>query len=1013
MDFSQIDAIVTENLKNGTTNADTLYYLEKIDDPETFSFARQVLSGTEYSDNLAFYSLKVIDRALLRESYSWNVDYFLEISEWMLLIFYNQIDRYISSEYLFRIFVKTYSNLVKLGWHISSQFQNFFLVFQHFFEGSNHHLAGGLALCAGIVEEITHIHKLDTAQLAQFKQTTMLNCFLLAIDTLKRVCNVGSSLPANSTSDDVSMVIQYSLDLIRSCLSSGNQPGSSFSNDNDNLKIEKFVVDIPQNWTDFSLFSDLVVLIYTIYCQNFLQKECLQILTYVAAIKSRERSQNDTVQIFENLNNVIIQIITTNLTKEDSDVVYNLILLVVRTNISIFPIAIKFENYPNLVSAVGQLTSELLTTDQLNNNDDIILNIFKFWFPIINNGFTKNDDNNPFDEFLDITQQITKQYYLLINSYIEENVKTAVQTIFPDNTLKNVPPLIEEIAKMGYCNVDEFYPYLFQESEALISTFAANPTDPIIEAKLCVYHTSFVVPINTKKYVQYSCQSHIINFIIFTQSFLSQNTTGPLLCEQVVIFLINQLYKKIIQNNIGQCMDLPQEVYAETNLRTTFDLISLALSRLFLSLRIFAAEPEIVASAIDVLREFTETADSLAKNYIYQILLGENDQPGLVNFEDMDSIAFIGYPKNKHSRFVFFKILGSILNNHQDHPKMEQLIESINQRFVLFSENPDEAEGQGLLIDIRGFFNSTTVDANYQFFFNWFYPDYIAILQDSVKQFPSLLIPFLKFLNEFVNNTKSRISFHQHSANGLKMFKTAAQTLIYFFTETSPTSEEKKGLTYAMKIMELILNDKFSNIGALEVYQDPILNDLFEAFLKYMAQIDILPLLMHQKTLVVLICLLNCVFRFIDYFLKIDQSFILAALKICSQANSTYEQVYMVKTYQVIGWITDYLVANQDNPVVAQLIIDANPIYDEILFMLEGIIFSSDATSKLQYQVLSIMTNVVKMHPPSWPQVRHKLSLFLQNIKTSKDKSYRQEISECMTQLLELDLSNSQSETPA
>jgi hypothetical protein len=226
--------------------------------------------------------------------------------------------------------------------------------------------------------------------------------------------------------------------------------------------------------------------------------------------------------------------------------------------------------------------------------------------------------------------------------------------------------------------------------------------------------------------------------------------------------------------------------------------------------------------------------------------------------------------------------------------------------------------------------------------------------------------------------------FENHSANGLKMFKTAAASLIHFFTalrrpEGSTDANvhaNAKPFTYAMKIMEIILTNQFSNIGALEVYDDPTLNNLFVEFLHVARETDLIAILRFPKTGSCLMKLLCCLFdRFMTHIVDIDWQFLPMALRICALSNADTDRPDVESAFKIITHITQFCTENEGTEV-GKLLYEATPdIYNQILKMLEEMIFKY--TQSRNYEITTVMANVLKMRPTMWPEVRDRLSLFL------------------------------------
>jgi hypothetical protein len=461
---------------------------------------------------------------------------------------------------------------------------------------------------------------------------------------------------------------------------------------------------------------------------------------------------------------------------------------------------------------------------------------------------------------------------------------------------------------------------------------------------------------------------------------LVEEGRGSQRMEAIVLFLISQCSKSFLIHSAHSTADvhtfITQHRFAY---RTVNDVLSLFFRRTMLSLRVFGTDCSIVDRAIDTLILYLpgESTESFHANTATAI---KSDIAELLDFEDEEQFAFLELPENRRSRVKFYQMMGQLISQEQRwHPKLFQFSAIVDAKLATLREAPNEALAAGLLLDIRGLFLGVTTRYTYEDLFHWFHPGAVELLQQAVLTFPALQPLFLKFLVEFVSNRKSRIMFEPHSANGLKMFKAAAGALIHFFRTidgASTAADNHRPVTDAIRIMEIILTNQFSCIGALEVYNDTTLTDLFVEFLRLARESDIAALLAFPKTASALMKLLCCLFDlFLAQVVEIDPTFVTLALNICAQANTSTGRSDVESSFAVISEITDFCVAMEGTEIGQRLWEHTRDVYNRILRMLEEMVFRY--TQKINYEVTSLMASVLRMRPAAWPEVRHRLSFFL------------------------------------
>jgi hypothetical protein len=240
------------------------------------------------------------------------------------------------------------------------------------------------------------------------------------------------------------------------------------------------------------------------------------------------------------------------------------------------------------------------------------------------------------------------------------------------------------------------------------------------------------------------------------------------------------------------------------------------------------------------------------------------------------------------------------------------------------------------------------------------------------------------------------------------MFKYVAGALTAIFgqlEEHRPWSDDQyKYFTYGIRVMELVLTCPSSNIGALEVYGDPTLQDLFTAFWRAARVVDLQTLAQRPKPAAHLMQLINCVVReFIDQIVAIDSSFLHFALIFtvswCRQGrdkayNPGVDSFRIV--LEIIRKITYFCLENAETEHGRILCESTRMVYDDILVMLEETVLTGVSGAKWNYDITDVMVCISKMKPSYWPQVKHKLGILLGMVC---DKNHRDNIN----RLLELD----------
>ncbi len=106
-----------------------------------------------------------------------------------------------------------------------------------------------------------------------------------------------------------------------------------------------------------------------------------------------------------------------------------------------------------------------------------------------------------------------------------------------------------------------------------------------------------------------------------------------------------------------------------------------------------------------------------------------------------------------------------------------------------------------LFRDLRGFIEPIQSRRNFILFFNWFYPDYMPIVQRAIEAWspdPSTYV-LLKFFSELVYNKSQRLNLDVSSPNGVLLFRDASQIICSYGRQAVAQHVRDENKKYATK----------------------------------------------------------------------------------------------------------------------------------------------------------------------------------------------------------------------
>lgn len=498
--------------------------------------------------------------------------------------------------------------------------------------------------------------------------------------------------------------------------------------------------------------------------------------------------------------------------------------------------------------------------------------------------------------------------------------------------------------------------------------------------------------------------SGIFNLFKVTSDLIQNGFTCNVYMEEIILFLITKFIASALINH-RSIINFPEIVAENTGIQNSDDLNILFTHRIIASISTFYNNDRIFSLCIDAITTWKYSEAIPNKTTFIKELLD-------VYSSQLDQIFDSLQSKYIRVRFheAIVQIISSINSNDSSDSETESQIfdtffQGLSQRYELLREDPNEELALGLLLDLRGIVSGTSQNKTYTLAFNFIFP-YLELFHQMALEYSSLVIPYLEFLAEFTDKKNGRIFFPPHSSNGLKLAKASMLFCIAFF-ENAPRSldQSSNGILYTITIMDHILDNEYSNLGAMIAYNDPILAQLFTSFLDFAHVVDFNEIVRYPDHLVQIIHLMICLFtHFSNFIVDIDISFLETGLIICTYSDDTRNLAHLKDTFKVISSITDCCVKLQGTEKGQELFDNTRDTFANVLRMLENCImkmrFKISVKRDIQNvqeltvhygDLIDLTKNVLRMEPPNWPEVRQRLSLFL---NSPLDEEIKQMINE-------------------
>ena len=1001
---------------------------------ENYPKMEQILRIPTANEYTTHFALKSITKCIDTLFASWTPEEFRRISENYLLLLFHEINRFYSSlNLVLPCYCKMYATIARYGWHVMntecSNYLDFITNIERFFGSTSQHYIAGLLLYKGIIEKMTDLKDLESTQVFLFKDHTLLIFLQKAFTTLDEIEN---RKILERFDESESMDIRcYALDLLVTIFSFLHREIIATDNNSTSSENKKFTT-LPVSWQGKIDLKHLIQLIYSSY--STLNENCINLsldnLYYLAACKRRSFAKGMNPNSFDGeeghrggiydhefydcLLTAITSIINEQSeTLQESTNLQKVCEIVSRLRKSLdTKIVVQISSFPTFIECIAALTNGVFSIDFISNPDNlqIIENLMNFWCDMISIANGKKDQ-----ELLDLIKTIFDRYLELLEEFMATLPSDAYDALFPE--FSELYPLVKIVRKMT--DIDSKTADLDQQTyqkelldrfvdarDKYYDNFDSDDDIQPLENRFCLYTlalASFVSDVLIVNKSGYANQfiidgtALLLSLIRTSDEIILQRQNGRIVHEYCIMLVIKMLKNSMITKEKTPFDDIPA-FSTENNIHCLQDVLAIIFPRIIHSIYFFPNEQFVILSALDALEPYIilsedDPSKESKKDAISKVLVAD-----LLQF-DPSMLEFTQNPDNRESTIHFFSLIAQLMIPHigideesseiysdDMSPKFTGLVSSMKERIEQLDQAPEVQELMQMLLYLTGLFKGCVY--NYPRIVDYFFPDTVHHIIHASQQNQELFLPLAEFLYNFVFNKNSRQQYlSAHSATGLLIFKETAEALVFYFQIQIDLSESPNLIEYLYKILNTILSNESSNIGAIEVYEDPALNNLLSAFFTFSEHFSVDYYNQYSFQLVVPVLeLTKTLFTdFSDYIIDIKPSFIPFALELSLSIADNVHDVDLNEVTSTLQSISLFSVKYKNEPEFAQYLTQMMPIFEKLLVIYERFLLlkTSDTDRKA---IINLFEIVIQLEPQNWPVVRTRLRLFFNDFKFNDQK---------------------------
>lgn len=537
----------------------------------------------------------------------------------------------------------------------------------------------------------------------------------------------------------------------------------------------------------------------------------------------------------------------------------------------------EVEGYDEFLALLSEKTQEYINNNWILNNTNTMIYLMKFW------GICKVD-KTPFAE---IFSHFVEEFIQIPEKDVEDrNSIFDLETGRVSDVIRVVPLYAHEI-------LVQFLPQIIEHLNALFAQYIE-----LIGKEEFTREEDMLVNILDRK-----C-SIIILFLTTIIKRLIKVPDEAQLESMRTLMTIMEASQEAAENIYGsgktqivRSLLVFCKQFTSTNFVSMVDNNCALFGEDFFFTNIVSACDCLLAYISGPLQAFTDdkTTISLAVTSLEKIVLFMNDNaiknkkllslsqfaPQLLKgFCDKPFDFMVGEENDQETRIASKSLTLIALSNVQS---IEFFQEFLNSNYELFKSNKEPNVFVALINNFIGTFKACTTKQTFDIFFTWLFPEKLEELIDYISKSEltdfTLLSKYFKFLystimpqskppqkkvysdkpeekKECIKIQQSKISFPQHSENGVRLFKALAIALISGFNTVTSVATESSEIKYEdcldvlkpmFKLMAQIMSAEYVMFEAFEYYEDNTLDSLMKAFFETLSNLDIQGLFQYPK----------------------------------------------------------------------------------------------------------------------------------------------------------------------
>lgn len=782
-----------------------------------------------------------------------------------------------------------FATVTKLGWFENIGFQRINEDVAKFLESEIHYQTIGLQLLATLIEELSQPMPAGLVRNAvkerklvtEFKETQLLDTFVMALDNLKRLLNNNLHSNYNETSGKY---IEALLSLLKNIVSF-----DFIGTNSDESEDDKGSSQFPASWKPILSHPDFIQHFFRCYRELSapLSTKALSCLVHIAATRRSLFYEDEGRDFALRMINELCEVLASGHGLDVPENHHELCrtLARFRSTYQLSNIA-DTEDYWKWIKALTDFTIMTLETWEVFPNS--VPYLMTVWVKIVASSWNLSQGQNETQMGASELHVVPSQIFSAFLNTRLDQVKLLIQgESFYEDMLENPDLLVESleplaiIARYRYNLSSDLllnaYQDVIQEYEIALSETGRGTISPalsICEGKLTwiVYTIGALLAgrisyqsLDEDDLVDAELSTKVFNILEPNHTLLVQLGRSVVSTQTTQLNLAILYFFEQFQNSyVGDLSYRTTLVYSRmseiSSLSSASSVLLCIIQRILLNLQeIWTDDTRLITKSIGLLY-------SIGSSYNAVRELRKLDQvEKLLAHHGPHNFSFMLRPANLSHRASFYDALARLLYTSLDLPRsLARFVESFNTAFLNISSLSDPSQYfqdtvklaiSGLARDLQGVFKAAATRKSFMEVFGWFSPQHSMKLVTACQIYAESsepdndvglpLVSLLKFYSELVMNRSQRLNFPISSATGLVLFRQVSSVLCsvghrlqkILVSGVIPSSSVKLVLLW-FRVIARILGGGYVCFGALQLYEDPALENLYQAYFRILTSLS-------------------------------------------------------------------------------------------------------------------------------------------------------------------------------